>query len=226
MRILNFVLIGVLVLSCSKSKAPAVPGVATLVFPEQNSICTTGEDLSATNSRVTFSWLSAPNTTSYELSVTNLNTNTTETMNTTALAADMVLVKGTPYNWRVTSSNNEVTQTTPSAVWVFYNAGSQTSHPPFPTQIILPKSGATVFRDPDNTILLRWEGFDVDNDIVEYEVYADKTVAAESLITTTNASTRSFKLSVDADSVYYWKVVARDSEGNIATSNVYSFKVL
>lgn len=225
MRLIRFLCIGFIALSCSKSDPPSPPGVTSLVFPEQNSICTTGESLTPTNSRVTFQWQSASSTTSYELSVTNINTNSTQKVTTTELSAEVVLDKGAPYNWMVTSSNNEVTQTTPSAEWVFYNAGSQITHPPFPTQIVLPKSGATVFRDPNNTILLEWQGLDVDDDIQEYEVYADK-INAEALITTTNASVNRFNFPVDADTVYYWRVVTRDAEGNVSSSNIYSFKVL
>ncbi|MGB5170345.1 hypothetical protein [Eudoraea sp.] len=226
MKFFTLLLFGILVVSCSKSDPPKPPGVTSLVFPEQNSICTTGVSLTPTSSRVTFNWLSATNTESYELSVTNLNTNSTQRINTTELSADVVLEKGAPHSWEVTSGNNQVSETTPSANWLFYNAGSQISHPPFPTQIVLPKSGATVFRSSDNTILLEWQGFDVDGDILEYEVYADQQASANVLITTTNESTNSFKLPVEANVIYYWKVVCKDEEGNVSTSNIYSFKVL
>lgn len=226
MKFFKLLLFGILVVSCSKTDPPKPPGVTSLVFPEQNSICTTGVSLTPTESRVSFRWLSATDTESYELSVTNLNSNTTQRISTSELTADVVLEKGAPHSWEVTSRNNQVSETTPSANWVFYNAGSQISHPPFPSQIILPKSGATVFRSSDNTILLEWQGFDVDGDIAEFEVYADEQESADVLITTTNPSVNSFKFDVEANTIYYWKVVCKDEEGNVSTSNIYSFKVL
>jgi len=226
MRFFRLLILGIFALSCSKDSPPNPPGVTSLVFPEQNSICTTGVSLTPTASRVTFNWLSAANTNSYELSVTNINTNTTQRISTTGLSADVVLDKGTPYSWMVTSSNLEVTETTPSANWLFYNAGSQSTHPPFPAQIILPKSGATVFRSSDNTILLEWQGFDVDGDIAEFEVYADEQESADVLIARTNPEVNTFRLDVEANTIYYWKVVCTDELGNVSTSNIYSFKVL
>ena len=222
-RLLYLLLIGLLT-GCGKD-SPKAPEAAKLTFPEQNSECTTGTSLNATTSRVEFRWQKAANTDSYELRVTNIMTNITQTVSTQQLSSELPLQKGAAYSWLVVSRNNQTEELATSATWKFYNAGSQQSYAPFPADIIAPKSGASVFKDINNEVVLEWEGADVDNDIAGYELYFSTVTPPLTLLSEPNASTTSTKVGVTSGTVYFWKVVTVDSEGNRSESGIYSFKV-
>ena len=173
MRVILIVLIGLLFTACKKD-SPKPPSAALLIFPEQNSLCTTGVSITPTSSRVEFIWQTANNTNTYELRVTNLSTDITQTVNTQATSAELTIEKGSPFSWQVITRNNQVQETASSATWQFFNAGSQITHAPFPVQIVAPLSGASVVSDINLEIELEWSGADVDDDIVGYEIFVDK----------------------------------------------------
>jgi hypothetical protein len=213
------------VLGCGKD-SPKPPEAANLLFPLQNSECTTGVDLNETSSRVEFRWQRASNTDTYELRVTNLITNVTQTISTQELNAELPLEKGAPYSWVVISRNTDTQESAVSVSWNFYNAGSERSYAPFPAEIIRPKSGATIFRDVNNEVQLEWAGADVDNDITGYELYFSTTDPPEALIASPGAGTGNIKVGVEANATYYWRVVTLDSEGNRSDTGSFGFKVL
>lgn len=224
MRLLVIILALLCLGGCGKD-SPNPPAAAKLLFPEQNSECTTGVDLNETTSRVEFLWQKAADTDTYELRVTHLVTNVTQTVSTAQLRAELPLQKGAPYSWLVISRNTETQETAISSSWRFYNAGSVQSYAPFPAEIIAPKSGAALFRDINSEVVLEWAGVDLDNDIAGYELYFS-TVDPPALFSEPAASTTSIKVSVLANTVYYWKIITTDSEGNRSDSGVHGFKVL
>ena len=68
-----------------------------------------------------------------------------------------------------------------------------------------------------------WESSDLDEDIIEYDLYLgaypdELTLLAERL------SLNSIELSLNPNQFYYWKVITRDSEGNVSSSTVNGFK--
>ncbi|NKI25375.1 hypothetical protein HCG49_02230 [Arenibacter sp. 6A1] len=213
-------------ISCGGNDAPKPPDIAMLVFPEKNSECTTGIPIVGSNSSlVTFRWQASNNTESYTLRVTHLNLNTTETVVVTGTTKDLPLEKGAPYSWQVISKNTVVPTTAISETWFFYNAGTDTSHAPFPVTITAPKSGATVLKDINNQVLLAWEGADIDNDLEGYDVYFSTVNPPQTLAAKLNANSPQIKVNVAADTVYYWQIVSRDQEGNTATNSISEFKV-
>lgn len=220
------IMAGVLLLSCSKDSPPKPPEAALLVFPERNSECTTGVDLNDETSQVEFRWQAAGFTDTYELSVTNVNTGSTQTVTTTALTALRPLEKGVLYRWNIRTRNEQTETVTTSESWLFYNAGSETSYAPFPAEILEPASGASVVRDANNEITLQWSGLDIDNDLQGYEIYLDTTNPPATLVASPSSSLNSVKIGVEANTVYYWKVISRDRENNTSDSGVYSFRVL
>lgn len=226
MRIFSLILVGILVLGCKKKDPPKPPESARLVFPQINSECTAGVSLNETTSQVEFQWLAANFAETYELRVTNLNTNITQTISTQSLTATLPLAKGAPFSWFVNTKNSQIAQTTASETWRFYNAGFETTHPPFPPQLLSPKSAESVFKDVNNEVTLDWQGADVDNDLNGYELYFSVETPPLTLIETTAANSTSRKVSVTSNTVYYWRVVAKDNEGNTADSGIFSFKVL
>jgi len=218
--------IGVLIMACSKS-SPKPPEAAVLSFPLENSECTTGISLNATTSQVEFRWLEANYADTYELRVTNIFTGISVTnAPTTGLSARLPLLKGVPYQWRVTTRNAETQESGVSEDWYFYNAGAQTTYAPFPAEILEPSSGASVARDINNQISLSWSGADVDNDIQSFEVYLDTVSNPQILIASPSVFITSVQADVAVDTVYYWRVVTTDREGNTSDSGTYSFRVV
>lgn len=225
MRIFLVCLLGIfLVCGCKKENATP-PSVALLVHPEENSECTTGVDLNATISEVQFQWELAMNTDTYELRVTNNNTNIVQTITTETSFATLPLEKGGLYSWSVTTRNSAAQEEVSSPIWQFYNSGFQTTYAPFPAEINDPLSGQTVFKDINNDVTLDWSGADIEDDIVGYEVYFSTVTPPETLIDSLDSSTTSIKVSVVSDTVYYWRVITRDQEGNTSDSGIYQFKV-
>jgi len=217
----------VLLVSCGGNDGPPpAPEGAALVFPEENSECTTGTDINQTSTQVTFRWMASNNTENYTLSVTNLNTNVPQNISTASTSASLTITKGTPYAWSVTSRNSNSDQVASSPTWLFYNAGSQTTYAPFPAQLVNPLSGATVQMDIANEVLLEWSGADVDNDIESFEVFFSETNPPTTSVGITNASAMEIPVGVESGNVYYWRVVTTDLEGNTSISGVFDFRVL
>ncbi|AKA35308.1 hypothetical protein [Flagellimonas lutaonensis] len=205
---------------------PPIPEGAILVFPLENSECTTGQPVNETLSRVTFEWQPSANTDLYTLSVVNLNTNTPQTLTTVATSASLSIEKGAPFSWSVTSTNTDSDLTASSESWLFYNAGSQTTYAPFPAQIIAPKSGQTIIADALSQVTLEWSGADVENDIDVFEVYFSEQNPPLTLLGTLNNDESTMDVGVVSGTTYYWKVITKDAEGNTSDSGVYDFKVL
>lgn len=226
MKILKMLLVALFVVTgCKKKDPPRPPEAALLVFPNKNSECTVGNDINATTREVDFRWQNANNTETYELRVTNINTNTTQTISTPALSARLPILKGAAFSWVVLSKNSMVPQKISSDTWRFFNAGSEITRPPFPAEIIAPEIGATVFKDINNEFTLEWSGSDVDNDIEGFDLYFDTVSPPITILTSPGAGTTAQKVSVTADTVYYWKVVTKDSNGHSSDSGVFDFRV-
>ncbi|MBO0342402.1 MAG: hypothetical protein VX798_06900 [Bacteroidota bacterium] len=215
-----------LLVSCGDDGPPPAPQGALLVFPEENSECTTGTDINQTSTQVTFRWMASDNTDTYTLSVVNLDSNVPQNISTASTSASLTITKGTPFAWSVTSRNSESDQVASSETWLFYNAGSQTTYAPFPAQLENPQSGATVQPDIANEVLLEWSGADVDNDIAYFEVFFSETNPPTTSVGLTNASTMELPVGVVSGTVYYWRVVTTDLEGNTSDSGVFDFKAL
>ena len=217
---------GLLAMACGKD-SPKPPEAARLNFPEQNSECTTGISLNASTSQVEFQWQEARFADTYELKVTNVLTRISVTnAPTMALTARVPLLKGVPYQWSITTRNEETQEVAVSEEWFFYNAGSQTTYPPFPARILDPAEGATVVRDISGEITLSWAGADADNDIQSYEVYLGMDPDPQQLIASPSVNLTQISAGVAVDSLYYWRVVTIDQEGNASDSGVFSFRVI
>ena len=217
----------VLLISCGGDDGPPpAPQGAQLVFPEENSECTTGTDINQNSTQITFRWMASNNTDRYTLSVVNLETNVPQNISTASTSASLTISKGTPYAWSVESRNAESEQVASSPTWLFYNAGSQTTYAPFPAQLVNPRSGATVQKDLANEVLLEWSGADVDGDIESFELFFSESNPPTTSVGLTNATTMEFPVGVESGTVYYWQVVATDLQGNTSVSGVFDFRVL
>ncbi|WP_242157268.1 hypothetical protein [Aestuariivivens sediminis] len=203
-------------------KTEEPPGAANLIFPGNNSECTEGSNVSSTESTITFDWYDANNTSSYQLFIKNLKTQSIENYNTSTSQISVTLLRGTPYSWYVISKN-VTTQTAQSNTWKFYNAGDpESSYAPFPAELVAPLLYAKLSTGT-TSVLLDWNAEDVDNDIKEFDLYFDVTTPPNTRITTTSDS--NFSVSVSGGNTYYWRIITKDNQNNSSESQIFQFSV-
>lgn len=203
---------------------PPVPAplAATLIFPDNNTECNEGTIISETQSTVLFEWNASQNTDSYELNLRNLSTNNVAKSNASTPSISVTLLQGTPYEWFIVSKANGTVETATSASWKFYNQGPGIeNYAPFPAEVVRPARGSAV--GATGTIVLEWTGSDVDNDLADFDVYFDTADIPATLLGTTNES--SIEATIAANTVYYWRIVSRDSQGNTSQSEIFEFRV-
>jgi hypothetical protein len=219
-------------LSCSKSDPSPAPDpgpdpvpdpvAATLVFPDNNTECNEGVVLNDTQSSVAFQWNASANTDSYEVTIRNLDTNTSATTNTTTNEAVITLLRGVPYEWFVVSKASGTTVTATSDKWKFYNQGPGVeNYAPFPAEVVSPLRGSSIASS--GTIALEWAGSDVDNDITEYEILFGTDAMPSTSLGTTSDTT--LDATIVSGEIYYWRVITMDSQGNTSQSEIFDFRV-
>ncbi len=200
------------------------PTASKLIFPFEDSLCNVGTNITSTQSTVLFEWEASAHTDRYEVELTNMTTGTTTIHPSTENQTSIVLSRGTPYSWSVISKSNTLIETAQSVVWKFYNSGDAIeSYAPFPAEAISPAMAASV-RTTTNELVLDWSATDVDDDIIGYDLYFDTAAAPEIIARDIEEST--FTVSIVSNTVYYWKIITKDSRGNTSDSGVFQFKVL
>jgi hypothetical protein len=210
---------------CQKGeKASPQPEKAILTFPVDNTICLEGKIISNTESLINFTWNSSNNTDAYEFSLKNLITGISviKLVNTTNI--EVSLLRNTPYSWFVSSISTKNAFIAKSDTWKFYNSGpGSISYSPFPAEIIAPKKDESIQQISGN-INLEWKGSDVDGDIINYDIYFGSSLIPPIFISkTTNTTLKD--VPVKENITYYWKVITRDSKGNLSDSGLYQFVV-
>ncbi|MEX2232328.1 MAG: hypothetical protein WD824_09220 [Cyclobacteriaceae bacterium] len=201
-----------------------IPAKVILIFPLENSECNEGTDISPTESTVRFEWKTAENADEYELVVANLESDDLNAYTTTETTLLVVLQRATPYAWYVISRSNDLDSSAHSSVWKFYNSGDGVkSHAPFPAEIISPKMAESI-NSPSGTITLDWEGNDIDNDIIGYDVKLGTTNPPELFEENLTPSILA-GVSVDKNTVYYWSITTYDAAGNLSSTAVFQFVV-
>ena len=201
------------------------PGKATLVAPANNKACETGTSISLTQTQVTFTWTASAKTSSYNLKVTNLNTNATalDKSGITSITTKQNLDKGIPYSWNITSKNNSTT-TTISDTWKFYLEGPGiVNYAPFPANLKEP-NGSIVNRKSNGKVTFTWEGSDPDSeDTLTYTLYVDKVDGKQTPPSSqSNLSVKTLDLALDGGVTYYCRVKTSDGT-NSSYSTIYSF---
>lgn len=193
-----------------------------LVFPENVSECTEGTIITDTKSEVVFKWARlTENTNTYNVNLTNLNTNTIVLFETNDTELPITLERGTPYSWFVSYASSDYPI---SEIWSFYNAGpGLDSYLPFPATAVSPVSGASISSTSTNVNLI-WKGEDLDDDIIGYDLYfgieENPPLLAEDI-----EATRYNDIPVTAGLQYYWKIITKDSVGNESESEIFTFTV-
>lgn len=201
------------------------PTSAKLLSPENNIACYESSRIDSKTADVTFSWSASTNTDSYEIKVTNLNTNAVLNKTVNSDKTTMTLSRGQYYAWTIVSKSNASRETAQSEVWRFYlPSDGQSNAAPFPASILRPKPG-TSFDKGQTQITLEWEGKDPDGQSLTYEIFLDSKLDA-----VVNRSVNSIKptgtthtLSLSPNT-YYWAIKTSDGSASSFTI-VYSFKV-
>ncbi|GAA3568781.1 hypothetical protein [Snuella lapsa] len=207
-----------------KAQPKKNPEPTSLVFPEQNSECTEGTNITETHSTILFKWNTSANTGSYELTVKNLISEEVLTYTTSTNEYSVDLLRGVPYSWFITSiSKFNDGGTATSATWKFYNAGvGIVNYAPFPATAVAPADNSSI---PSSiTVTLEWSGSDVDNDIASYDVYFGTTQTPLLLSSGVTVTTLN-NVSIVPTTTYYWYVVTKDQQGNSSTSEIFEFNV-
>ena len=202
------------------------PAKSTLSAPANNKTCETGTSVSSTQSDVDFTWGVSADTDSYDLKITDLNSNVaTNKTGLTTTSTKVTLDKGVPYSWFVTSKSTKSSVTTPSDTWKFYLAGTGVAnYAPFPADLKAPSSGSTVKRT-DGKVTFTWEGSDPDSgDTLTYTLYVDTTDGKQTPASAqTDLSVLTLDVALDAATTYYWRVKSSDGT-NSSYSTIYTFK--
>ncbi len=211
--------------ACQKDSPPppvSEPGKAVLVFPEQNSVCMEGRVISAEESAVDFRWSPSEYTDTYELTIKNLITAEVRTAGTAESHLEVVLGRNAPYSWYVTSKSRQTGVAAQSDVFRFYNAGpGAVSYAPFPAEILLPVMGQSV---PAGQVTLDWNGSDADGDLAVFDVYFGTSPNPDLFLSGLQDS-KLEGVPVQANTVYFWRVISRDGAGNTSDSGVFRFSV-
>ena len=217
-----------LVNSCTPEEpvVPINPSAPTLISPANDETCLDGTSINDSQSNVDFRWSSAANALSYELVVTNLLTQSSQTYPATSNQTTVALTKAEPYNWSVKSIGEVGSISSQSIQWKFYLAGDAVvNYAPFPSELISPQSGANVTPDINNLIKLQWNASDVDDDLAKFEVYLDKNDATTIIKTIAyQTEEESIEINVENGTTYYWKIIAIDANQNQSSSGIYAFR--
>ena len=203
----------------------AAPGKASLTLPENNKPCETGEVSGATAS-VIFTWSTGTDTETFDLSITNSDTNqVTNRAGLTTTTVTVPLTRGHRYAWIITSKNKG-TETTASDTYKFYLAGDgEENAAPFSAEAVYPKPGSSVTPSENNTVILEWEAVDPDSDTLTYTLHIDTIDGRqEATEENQNLTTNTKEVAVESGTIYYWSVTTSDG-GISVTSDVYSFRV-
>ena len=217
-----------LVNSCTPEEpvVPINPSAPTLISPANDETCLDGTSINDSQSNVDFRWSSAANALSYELVVTNLLTQSSQTYPTTSNQTTVALSKAEPYNWSVKSFGEVGSIPSESVQWKFYLAGDAiVNYAPFPSELISPQSGANITPDINNLVTLIWNASDVDGDLSQFEIYLDESDAS-TLNTTLEYQSEEERIEVEVknNTTYYWKIIAIDNNKNQSSSGVYAFR--
>ncbi len=203
---------------------PAVntaPTVPILSIPADNKLCL--------DNNVSFQWNASTDEQNdpivYQIQIAKDNTfsQIVNTLDNSSLSTSaLVLEKNTAYYWRVKATDSKGLSSAYSLTFKFYTAGTAVvNHLPFAPEIISPAINTAL---STTTATLTWNASDVDTaDVLTYDVYFG-TVNPPTAKVSENASSKSFDVTLQPTTQYYWKVVVKDNKGGETIGQVWKFK--
>lgn len=229
MKILKYlVFIGIINWSCGSSggsgdtpapeenKAPEAVGA--LVYPTDNLLCI--------DNTLNFQWSAStdPNgdNVNYILEIADNNQFTSaEVFNVNGLTKTLTLEKAKSFYWRVQAQDSKNLKSPYSMVYKFYTEGvGEVNHIPFSPELVFPNNSANL---SETSITLKWNGSDVDGDILSYDVFLDTNPTPSTKIGN-NLNEKSLQVHLSANATYFWKVIMKDNNGGESIGSTWSFK--
>lgn len=184
-------------------------GAFNLVFPDNNLVCTEGNDVGTDEVSIEFQWSKSDNAVTYNLQITNQGTGGVINTSSTTLEKAVTLPKNTQFSWIVTAVLGEKTKASPQ--WNFYSEGiAVENYAPFPANI-------SVTDNENGTVQIDWPSTDLDDDIESYDIYLG-TDSEPELILDDVTYTSLTAQPIEYNTEYYLKVVTTDSRSNTAIS--------
>ncbi len=209
--------------SCGPDPIPD-PQAVFLLAPENFNNCTSASRINNIEREVTFRWTAALFSESYELNVQNTITQEIFISSTALLNTSLILPGASTYQWFVRSKSSLTPVTVDSSSWQFYLEGDpKSSHVPFPAVIIEPQDRATVELSNTNSYLFIWEGNDLDNDIISYNIYLGRD-PKELLLKEEKIKSSQYSIVLEPDSEYFWQIITLDENQNQSKSSIFSFQ--
>lgn len=188
----------------SEHPSPEKPG---LTYPSNNS-----RDIPTGN--ITLKWESKESDLTYRIEFDG-KTYTTKNKSYTVSANE----RGKTYSWKVVSVNEFGKETTSET----YSFTTQSNRAPNAPSVPSPHNYAT---NQPTTITLSWECGDPDGDAVTYDVYFGTSSNSMTKVSI-NQSGSTLNIgdlrTLSYETTYYWKVVAKDSEGATTEGPVWKF---
>lgn len=130
------------------------------------------------------------------------------------------LLVETTYYWKIIAHDDHSNSTT-GDVWQFTTTGSG-NQPPNPPSNPNPTDNATSVSTNTN---LSWECSDPDGDPLTYDVYFG-TSSNPSLVNSGQSETTYDPGNLIECTLYYWKIVAHDDQGNSTTGEIWQFTTI
>lgn len=201
--------------------ANTAPTVPVLTTPADNKLCL--------DNNVSFQWNASTDEQKdaivYQIQIAKdnafaqiVNTLDNSSLSTSALA----LEKNTAYYWRVKATDSKGLASAYSSTFKFYTAGTAVvNHLPFAPELIAPVINAVL---STSSATLTWNASDVDTaDVLTYDVYFG-TANPPTAKVSENTSSKSFEVTLQSTTQYYWRIVVKDNKGGETIGQVWKFK--
>lgn len=210
----------------SDSDEPIItPPTATNEAPSVPALNSPIDGLLCSELSLDFSWNASSDpdgdNVSYTIQVATNNSfsENLQTKSTSGTSITFNLLKGLAYYWRVSAKDNKNKSSAYSTIRKFYSEGEGVSnHLPYAATLIKPALNTVL---NSNTTTLEWSSSDVDDDPLNYDIYFGETNNPELLVENTGSST--YDVTLDANTIYYWKIVVKDDAGGEAVGQLWTF---
>ena len=230
-KIITFVCLSLSLISCggggSDEPAPApepvntAPSIPTLVSPTNSKLCVSNALVLEWNASTDAE--NNPIVYQIQIATDNLFTQIVRTNEGTTRTFSITLEKGKAYYWRVRATDSKNAASAYSTTFNFYTEGiAVINYLPFLPSLIQPEINATIL---GATASLKWFASDVDaSDVLTYDVFLGTTNPPTIKVLDNKGETTFNATSLQATTIYYWRVVVKDNKGGETRGQVWNFK--